>query len=476
VSVVAALIWLTWYKTTEVVREVVDFQTMLDQDGENNPSGRKGQLKLDKIGLSNNIGFKDGTNKKDENIVKVMDFSTTDAASSVTTTTTKKTTTTTTTTTTAAASTTTTTTTEVTTSAPPQADKQISTTQSQTTTKATAEEIHVHGVTQTAEKRHVAFLKVHKTGSSTVQNIFLRFGDSRNLTFILAHDDVSLAESKFPNMISYQNSLTEKNVVPPPAGRHFEILCCHVIYNRTQFQKFLPKDTAYIGLVRDPITRLESSFRYFNMYPTAKLSDFAANPFHYDKGLHSMSNNRMAFEFGFPLCLFPNSKEKPENLQQAIEEYITKLMTEFDLIMINERMDESLVLLKRVLNWHTKDIMYMKQLVAKHETRRFVEGDIKNLKAHLYLDFALYQRALSEFLNRVEALGEDFQEEVNLFSDEKEKVHNFCSHREKEILSFPDSKWDSAFNITREDCFMYTRFEIKFIQDIRMKMYGKLGI
>ena len=36
------------------------------------------------------------------------------------------------------------------------------------------------------EVRHVDFLKVHKTTSSTAQNVFLRFGDSRKLTIILA--------------------------------------------------------------------------------------------------------------------------------------------------------------------------------------------------------------------------------------------------------------------------------------------------
>ena len=37
------------------------------------------------------------------------------------------------------------------------------------------------------EVHHVAFLKVHKAASTTAQNVFLRFGDSRKLTFILAH-------------------------------------------------------------------------------------------------------------------------------------------------------------------------------------------------------------------------------------------------------------------------------------------------
>lgn len=326
------------------------------------------------------------------------------------------------------------------------------------------------------EVHHVAFLKVHKTGSSSVQNIFLRFGYSRNLTFVLAHDKKELAESAYPNMISYSNSLTEKNIVPPPEGRHYEIMCCHVIFNRTQFEKYLPTDTYYIGLVREPITRLESAIRYFNLFSNNNLSEYAANPLKLEKGPHSMSNNRMAFEFGYPLTLFPNSHEKPTDLQKAIDEYTKELFQRFDLIMINERMDESLVLMKRVLNWHVKDILYTEKLVAKRMTRRFNDTDIRNLKTFLYLDHHLYQRALDEFSAKVTDLGDEFQEEVANYQKEKSMASEFCMKSNISFIEFSGTKWNSKYTVTREDCDLLNKFEINFIQTIRLKQYGKIGI
>ncbi|XP_053402961.1 galactose-3-O-sulfotransferase 2-like [Mercenaria mercenaria] len=488
VFVMAVLVLFTWHKATEVIREVVDFQTQIAEGQGQGLKGKQNKAKSNAGAvqeMQQNAQYRSdmsiteettevekedttvSTTTRSQPDVTVKDSLTTEVDSQddhrkLDTSTTLLTT----------ITATTDTTTKMSQTKTPSLTTATSTTKENSVTETNIQELE----RLSTEKRHVAYLKVHKTGSSTVQNIFLRFGDSRNLTFVLAHDNKHLAETKFPNMISYSNTLTDDNVVPPPEGRHFEILCCHVIYNRTQFEKYLPKDTAYIGLVREPISRLESSLRYFNMYPNVSLSEFAANPLHYDKGLHSMSNNRMSFEFGFPLNLFPNSKEKPENLQEAVDQYIEKLKNEFDLIMINENMDESLVLMKRILNWNIKDIMYMKQLVAKQETRRFSETDIKKLKSHLYLDFALYQAAKTEFDAKVKELGEDFREEVKKFKEDKEKVHSFCSNKETGILSFPKSKWNSAYNITSHDCSLYTKYEIKFIQDIRMRQYGRLGI
>ncbi|KAH3774106.1 galactose-3-O-sulfotransferase 3-like [Dreissena polymorpha] len=328
------------------------------------------------------------------------------------------------------------------------------------------------------EKHHVVFLKVHKTGSSTVQNIFLRYGYHRKLTFVLAHDDVSLAETNFPNVISYRNSLNGKNICPPPQGQHYDILCCHVIYNKYNFSQYMPSDTVYIAIVRDPITRVESAIRYFNMYPNVNLADFALDPLKYDTTPHSMSNNRMAFEFGFPLELFPRRKIRIPDKEKRAQDYINVVINDFSLIMINERMDESVILLKRILGWSFKDVVYQKQNVAKNNNRRFTETDVANLEKHLYLDTALYVRALAEFNKKIAKAGKEFLDEVEYFKTIQNKTAEFCSRKTfgDSPLRFEKSLWDNSFEIDKSDCDLFTKFETTFIQDIRMQMYGKLKI
>lgn len=326
------------------------------------------------------------------------------------------------------------------------------------------------------EKHHIVFLKVHKTGSSTVQNIFLRFGYKRNLTFVLGHDDNHLAETKgLPSMISFQNTLNNKNIVPPPPGRHYDVLCCHVIYNRGQFEKYMPQDSVYIGIVRDPITRLESAFEFFELFRNVDLGDYAVNPLKYEKTFPSMSNNRMAFEYGFPRNLFPGSKIKPGNVTREIASYIEKVRSEFDLILINERLEESLVMMKRLLNWHTKDITFMSQFV-RNKSRRFSKKHATALKSFLYLDYALYNATLKEFQTKVDSLGKDFTEEVHHFGEIRTKLLTFCNTTRFDSKLFEASKWECAFTITRSECELYKKSEIDFIQKIRKQQYGRLGI
>lgn len=60
-----------------------------------------------------------------------------------------------------------------------------------------------------------------------------------------------------------------------------------------------------------------------------------------------MTNNRMALEFGFPLEVFRSRKKKTA----AITEYLDQLDSEMDLILVVEKLEESMVLLRRILNW-----------------------------------------------------------------------------------------------------------------------------
>ena len=328
-----------------------------------------------------------------------------------------------------------------------------------------------------AEKHHIAFLKVHKTGSSSVQNIFLRFGNERNLTFVLAHDDMSKSETKYPNVISYRGTLSASNIVPPPPGKRYDIMCCHVNYNDSAFRRFLPKDTTYIAIVRDPITRLESAIRYFRMLKDTTLSRFADNPLDYGMGAGSMINNRIAFEFNVPEKFFPTKRTGiPKGIPGDLKQYMNHIRARFDLILVTEKLGESIVLMKRMLSWHVKNVVYQKQLVAdKTLIVRFNIQDKLKLQPYLYLDFALYQMATQDLEFKIQDAANNFQGEVDHFKHVIQSVSVFCKTGREASLHFEATEWDSAFNVTSRDCRNYSTFEIAFIQEIRKKMYGHLG-
>lgn len=328
--------------------------------------------------------------------------------------------------------------------------------------------------------QHLAFLKVHKTASSTAQNIFLRFGDERNLTFVLAH---TKGESGWLNVISYTNSITSDNIVPPPQGGHFDLLCCHVIYNRNDFEAVLPRDTAYIGIVREPISRFQSSIKYFSPNFILKLpgnnpmSIYSKSPlaFEPENPRDSQTNNRMALEFGFPAQLFPG--KELNGSQSEIDTYLSKLDTEFKFIIISEKFDESMVLMKRLLNWHTRDVLYLDKNVGSKMTNKrklLQHEDHDKIRNFLYLDTAIYTFALNRFNRQAAEAGTDFVNEVKDFKSIREKVKLFCANSKATPMLIQSSKWYGEFRVTTNDCKLYSKHEKDLIQKQRLRMYGVL--
>ena len=322
------------------------------------------------------------------------------------------------------------------------------------------------------EQRHVAFLKVHKSGSTTIQNILLRFGWSRNLTFVLPNNS-----SFYPNVISLSATLRQDNVLPPPNGKQFDILCCHVVYDRTAFQKFMPRDSSYIGIVRDPFRQFSSIIRYFrprNVLGTNRDGDmkaFLSNPRQYEEDFvgYSMTNNRMAYEFGFPLHLFKTHNPK------EIASYLLQLDNEFDLVIINEYFDESLVLMRRLLNWSIKDILYISQNVDKEKqasSRELTMAERTQYRKWAVLDFALYDFFVNRLWKQIAALGPAIFEEISHFKEIKTNINKYCASRSQDPYYVPSSVWSEEFVFSMEDCILATKDEREFIEGIRKSQYG----
>jgi hypothetical protein len=327
---------------------------------------------------------------------------------------------------------------------------------------------------------HIAFLKVHKTASSTAQNVFLKYGDENNLTFVLAH---TKGESGWLNVISYTNSVTNTNVVPPPPGKHYDLLCCHVIYDRKSFEAILPPDTEYIGIVREPISRFQSAVKYFSpnfilrLPGKAPLSVYAKNPlaFEPENPRNSQTNNRMATEFGFPTELFPG--KELNGSQTEIDKYLSKLDKEFRFIIISEKFEESMVIMKRLLNWHTKSILYLDKNVGGKitNTRKILPPEnIEDIRKFLYLDTAVYNFAMRRFIKYVEDAGKEFSDEVEDFKSLREKVITYCHQSKALSMLIQATKWYQEFTLTKTDCIMFTKHEKDLIQRQRFRMYGVL--
>ncbi|CAL4135510.1 unnamed protein product, partial [Meganyctiphanes norvegica] len=104
---------------------------------------------------------------------------------------------------------------------------------------------------------HFMFLKTHKCASSTVQNIFLRYGYQHNLTFALGNGHILGFPTKFNYNMLNLNLLNSSGVA--------DIFTLHSRLNIPEHQKAIYSDAKWITIVRDPVQQFPSLFAYYEL-------------------------------------------------------------------------------------------------------------------------------------------------------------------------------------------------------------------
>ncbi|KAL3881019.1 hypothetical protein ACJMK2_033219 [Sinanodonta woodiana] len=324
-----------------------------------------------------------------------------------------------------------------------------------------------------AKKTHVAFLKVHKAGSTTIMNIFLRFAIQNKLNMVLPKRSSGYGF----NYIGYEDTVRRENIVPLPYNETYDILCNHVMYEREAFQSILPKDTVNIGIIREPASHMMSAGTYYGLYhglvkhaaqkglsKANIVSEFLENPFKWNVST-AFVHNRMSFDLGLERESFFNETE--------IERHLKTLDEDFSLIMLMEYFDESLVLMKRILCWETKDVIYVPlNTLRRGASFALKSDDINNLKKWNYADYRLYEHFQKVFWNKVHAEGSDFFLEVQEYKLILKQVKRYCAEVESENnlelepLYVPESPWNKEFQTTPHDCLVMTADELPLLRSL----------
>lgn len=310
------------------------------------------------------------------------------------------------------------------------------------------------------EQRHVVFIKVHKAGSSTIANILFRFGFSRNLTFLMPAREVT---------VSLHLSEPWKNILPvPPGADHYDILSNHAVYEKSEIKRLFPADRVILAVLRTPMGHLESSMYYYykNQYDgnDDKVGAYLKNP-ELLKGDRYI-NNSMAYELGVPRQQFFN-----ESFVLAHAEVISK---EIDFVMILERLDESLVLLKRRLCWQLQDIIYIIRNVNKKKPHiQRTDEELEKLKAMMPAHFVLYNFFYKKLQREISAAA-GLQEEVTHFKTLLRLVSDFCQEAftSAKYLELPGSKWNKRSVIPRHDCVVLQLNGAEILRHARLYQYG----
>lgn len=316
----------------------------------------------------------------------------------------------------------------------------------------------------------VAFLKTHKTGSTTVMNVIQRFGHVRNLVFALPRST---------NYLGFGETVTPNALLPAPKGQSYDLLINHVVYNRYAFRQIMPKETVYVTIIRHPLEQFVSAVEYLKgklgylkkLPQNNSASEFLRNPSYYETKDYkwSFTNNRMSFDLGLDHTMYHDDIK--------VKQFIRDIDEDFKLVMITEYMDKSLLLLKKYLCWSYRDILYIPRNVNARKLRyNFTLDEQRAHRAWAQADYKLYDYFLVKFKKLVDTEGEQFLHELHVFKMMLLSVRKFCisGKYRHSWLKINKTKWNEEFEVTGKDCEYMLLDEVPFLQRTRTQFIRKL--
>ncbi|MBN3304663.1 G3ST3 sulfotransferase, partial [Amia calva] len=273
-----------------------------------------------------------------------------------------------------------------------------------------------------AKHTSIAFLKTHKTASSTVQNLLFRFAERHNLT-------VALPMQSCDHQFCYPRPFSARFVHPhtmPPS-----IVTSHLRFNRSELRRLMPNDTLYVTILREPAAMFESLFSYYNQYsqsfkqvPNGSLEAFLAEPLRYyrhDEKYSMYAHNTLTFDLG-------GDKDWPASDTAYTVRFIAEVEEVFSLVMIAEYFDESLVLLRRLLSWELEDVLYVKLNMRTPGSKHTLGAGLPaKIRAWNALDAQLYDHFNASLWRKLEALGSEcVAREVRQLRRARDKLVRGC--------------------------------------------------
>ena len=276
---------------------------------------------------------------------------------------------------------------------------------------------------------HIYFHRTHKTGSSTVGTILLSYGVRRNHKIVL---DPDLADMHWPAPLELNQF---SRLVKSDEAK---IFVSHIRFNKGPVNSVFPKPEAkYITIVRHPVSQFKSAWVYYSI---SRLTHIPANTINTflksSDALQEIQKRLNKSEFPERFFHFSNSNLydmglEQENIQnmKLVESYIDKMEREFDLVMITEYFDESLILLKRLLCLEFQDIVYIK-LRSKKKKINFEKEVEKNILTWNRADAILYDHFNKTFWRKVREVGSTFDEELKTFRRVNQEYQESCKSTE----------------------------------------------
>lgn len=245
-------------------------------------------------------------------------------------------------------------------------------------------------------RRNLVLLKTHKCASSTVQNIIMRYGHKHNLTFALPTTANYFGHPKYFNRI----------FVPDYPGSEFNLMAHHTRFHYQELSLMMPKDTVFVTIIRNPSELMESLYSYYLLddYYKTDLKTLLKNK---NRAFKTLGEKRYYNRLGINQMAFDLGMEPKDFLKEEVaQRFCDILERQFDLVMVAERMEESLILLMDLMNWTLDDVVFLKQNVRRSKLRsKLSKEEVRLLKKINIADEIIYDRFSKIFEKKVAEFG-----------------------------------------------------------------------
>lgn len=321
-------------------------------------------------------------------------------------------------------------------------------------------------------RNDLVFIKGLRCAAETVGAVLRRYGYRNNLSLVLPVDSRRYLGWPYP--------ITAADI--RPSSRGYNLLVERAVYNGTFMRRLMNPGTAFVTMIREPLDQFISILSAFNVLELANVSaKQGLGPVQaYLRDIHryesayksraaapkrlcipdgfSVTKNLLSHGLDMPLG-FPAGREDITDDFDAVENYIKSLDSEFALVMIMEYFEESLVLLRRLMCWDTKDILFHSRNLGGYRGNAswhvLTRHDRDLHRNWSRVDYLLYDHFNRTFWSKVRRQGEDFAEEVSYFLRVQSQVTWFCrsvTPYGDGYIRFPESVWSPAYTFSSEEC------------------------
>ncbi|CAH1779491.1 unnamed protein product, partial [Owenia fusiformis] len=278
---------------------------------------------------------------------------------------------------------------------------------------------------------NLVFTKVAKCGGSTIANIFLRYGETHNFTFLLPKPG---------------SALITKEDLYEHMDEEINMIVHHANFDERLMKRIMPEDTVYIGVMREPLHHLKSYYNYHN-YGNIKtkpsLAEFEENPWKYRKEMGNLVNQQSGW-YGWETKITMDDK--------MAWKFVEKIYKKFDFILITDHMKESLILLKDILCWTLDDMLFVSHKVATESaalkgmiTTELDKSSLdhtpnkalaeRNLRQFSKVDYDMFDFFNYTLWEKIRSKGDAFQQTLKEFDERLLDLQRTCKQT-KESLTF----------------------------------------